>query len=132
MATITVRALDMTTWEPQQGNSQSNFLSDLQAVTQILATRLRMFQGEWFLDLNDGTPMFQSILGSSGSEKNLQVITNLISARIRSSPFVTGITYISVLFQNRKLVYNATVSTQFGTVTVSNVPARSASLVSSS
>src|ERR1700679_3912461 len=102
MATITVRALNPVTWEPQQGNGQANFISDLAAVTQIIATRLRLFQGEWFLNLLDGLPMFQSILGSSGSPRNLQVIMNLISARILGTPFVIGITSINATYVNRQ------------------------------
>jgi hypothetical protein len=132
MAQITVRALDPVTWEPQQGNGQNNFLEDLQAVTQIIATRLKLFQGEWFLNMEDGLPMFQQILGSSGSVRNLQVIINLISARILGTPFVTSITNITAEFQDRKFTYKAVVATEFGTVIVQNAPGSSASLSSNS
>jgi len=130
MATITVRALNPVTWEPQNGNGLQNFLSDIDAVTQIIATRLRMFQGEWFLNLLDGLPMFQNILGSSGSARNLQVITNLISARITGTPFVTGISSVDVSYTNRQFTFIAVVNTAFGTVTVGNSPGSSAALSS--
>jgi hypothetical protein len=128
MATITVRALNPVTWEPQQGNGQSNFLSDLQAVTQIIATRLRLFKGEWFLNLDDGLPMFNGILGSSGSQRNLAIITNLISARILGTPYVLSIAEIESSYFNRNFTFKATVVTQFGTVTVTNSPGTSATL----
>jgi hypothetical protein len=131
MATITVRKLDPVTWEPQFGNGQENFISDLEAVTQIIATRLKLFQGEWFLNLEDGLPLFQSILGSSGGQRNLTVITNLIAARILGTPYVTAIVSITSSYQNRKFVFSATVATQFGVVTVSNSPGTSAILTSS-
>jgi hypothetical protein len=128
MATITVRKLDSKTWEPQQGNGQSNFISDLEAVAQILATRLKMFQGEWFLNLLDGLPLFQKILGSSGSPRSLQVVINLIAARILGTPFVIGVSNFNASFQNRQFVYTASVSTQFGTITIGNSPGNSANL----
>lgn len=130
MATITVRKLDPVTWEPQFGNGQENFISDLEAVTQIIATRLKLFQGEWFLNLEDGLPLFQSILGSSGGQRNITVITNLIAARILGTPYVTAIVSITATYQNRKFVFSSTVATQFGTVTVSNSPGTSAIVMS--
>jgi hypothetical protein len=127
MATITVRALGPNN-EPQCGNGLQNFLTDSDAVTQIIMTRLRLFQGEWFLNLLDGLPMFQSMLGSSASSENLQIITNLISERITGTPFVTGIVAISATFNNRQFVFQATVSTQFGTTTIGNSPGSTATI----
>lgn len=131
MATVTVRALSPS-GEPLQGNGQNNFLSDLAAVTQIIRTRLLLFQGEWFLALNDGLPMFGGILGASGSQRDLQVITNLVSARINGTPFVTGIRSLSTRYNaaTRRLSYTALVDTQFGQITVTNVPGSSATLPS--
>lgn len=125
MATITVRALSPT-GDPLQGNGQNCFISDLAAVTQIIGTRLRLFEGEFWLNLLDGLPLFQSILGSSASQRNLQVILNLISQRILGTPFVTGISSVNASYQNRSFTYSAQVETQFGTVFVNNAPATSA------
>jgi len=121
MATITVRALD-SNGDPLQGNGQNNFLSDIYAVAQIVLTRLRLFQGEWWLNLNDGLPLFQSILGSSGSARNIEVITNLISSRISGTPYVTGISSFVVTYTNRQLIYSGVIQTQFGAITISNSP----------
>jgi hypothetical protein len=121
MATITVRALDVN-GDPLQGNGQLNFISDLAAITQIIRTRLLLFQGEWFLNLLDGLPLFQSILGASGSQRSLQIIINLISARITGTQYVTSISYISASYLNRAFTYKAAIETQFGTVYVTNTP----------
>jgi hypothetical protein len=127
--TITVRQLDPVTWEPQNGNGQNNFISDLQAVAQIIATRLRLFEGEWFLNLSDGLPLFQSILGSSGSQRNIEIITNIISANILGlSPYVTGLNFLTATFQDRKYVFSAVVATQFGNVSIGNAPGLQASI----
>jgi len=129
MPTITVRALDPLTREPQQGNGLNNFLSDLDAVTQILGTRMRLFEGEWFLNLSDGLPLFQSMLGSSGSQRNIEIITNLISGRITSfTPYVIGINSLAVSYIGRGYTYSAEVNTIFGVVTISNSPATLLSL----
>jgi hypothetical protein len=127
MSTITVRALDAN-GDPLQGNGQLNFISDLAAITQIIRTRLLLFQGEWFLNLLDGLPLSQSILGASGSQRSLQIIINIISARITGTPYVTSISYISASYLNRAFTYSAKVETQFGTVYVTNTPGLSASL----
>lgn len=129
MSTITVRALN-SSGEPLQGNGQNNFISDIYAVAQIILTRLKLFQGEWWLNLNDGLPLFQSILGSSGSARNLEVITNIISARISGTPFVTGISEFEVTYLNRQFVYSGVVQTQFGAISISNQPGSSATIVS--
>jgi len=123
MPSITVRAIVPGTNDPQQGNGQNNFLSDLDAVTQIIKTRLLLFEGEWFLNLLDGLPLFQSILGSSGASRNIQVIVNLISQRITSfTPYVIGISSVNASYLNRQFNYEAQVETIFGTIIVSNSP----------
>lgn len=127
MATITVRALSPT-GEPLQGNGLNCFISDLAAVAQIISTRLKLFEGEFWLNTADGLPLFQQILGSSGSQRNLQVIVGLISQRITGTPYVTGNPVITATFQNRKLSYSGQVETAFGTVYVSNSPGTSATL----
>lgn len=137
MATITVRRIDPVTFEPQYGNGQNDFISDLAAVVQIINTRLRLFQGEWFLDLSDGLPMFRinpatgAILGASGNINSIQTIVDLISSRISQSPYVTAITSVNASYLNRKLSYSAVVQTTFGTVTVNNSQGSSATLVAS-
>jgi hypothetical protein len=126
MATITVRRLDPVTWEPAMGNGQSCFISDIMAVGQIIAQRLKFFQGEWWANLTEGLPLFQSILGSPGSQKNLQIVTGLISAQIAGSPYVTGVSAVAVSYQARRLQFTATAQTPFGPVYLSNLPAISA------
>lgn len=46
------------------GQSQANFLVDSAAmVAQSVLTRLRLMEGEWFLDRFEGTPYASEILG---------------------------------------------------------------------
>jgi hypothetical protein len=39
----------------------NSFISESPATIQAVATRLRLFLGEWFLNLNDGVPWFQQV-----------------------------------------------------------------------
>lgn len=122
--TITYRAIDADTYEPLWGQGQSNFISDIDAVAQAIGTRIRLLQGEWWADLHDGTPLFQSMLGVSGVGKNPSAITLALVARIQGTPFVTGISEITTLFDppTRAFTFSANVQTQFGVVTLQNIP----------
>ena len=51
------------------GNGQMDFYRDVpQAVGQACQTRLLLWLGEWFLDIQEGTPYLQSILGKHSQE----------------------------------------------------------------
>lgn len=125
MPTITYRAIGAD-GEPQWGQGQANFLSDLNAVGQAVLTRLRLFEGEWWADQLDGTPYWQSILGKSASDSSIAVVTQIIVQRILGTPFVLpgGIKGLSSSFDTASQTYNfyAVVNTQFGAVAVANAP----------
>jgi hypothetical protein len=99
-------------------------LADLYAVAQAISTRLKLFLGEFWAAKNDGTPVFQSILGQAASAAAQQQIASLLSARITGTPYVVGITNLQVGFvlQTRAFTYYAVVNTQFGQLVVSNFP----------
>jgi hypothetical protein len=103
--------------EPQWGQGQSNFVADVYAIALLLQTRLSLFMGEWWADLNDGLPLWQSILGQNS---NVAAISMLISQRILATPYVVGIVSSSAVYANSQFSYAATVQTQFGPVTVTN------------
>lgn len=97
------------------GQGAQNFLVDSPAaVAQRILTRLRLWEGEWFLDLTDGTPYHQSIL----EHRSIALAGELIRQRILGTPFVSAIDDFSVSFNptTRALLITATVSTLFGRV----------------
>lgn len=57
-------------------------------VAQRLRVRLRFFKGEWFLDLQEGTPWFQEILVKGVSD---QAIRAVFSTIIRTCPGVASL-----------------------------------------
>lgn len=118
-ATITVRNMGPN-FDPLYGNGQSNFLSDIDAVAQIILTKLQFLQGEWWENLLAGTPMFQSILGHGGAS-NTTAIASILSAVILSVPYVSSLSALSCTYNaQRQLKFYCEAVTQFGTVVLSN------------
>lgn len=107
--------------DPIWGQGTANFLTDVDAVAQAVLTRLRLLEGEWWADVTDGTPVFQEILGVGGVNPRQQQISLLLQRRILSTPFVTGVSNVSVKFDSnaRTFSFYAVVQTQFGTVSIS-------------
>lgn len=67
---------------------EGQFKEGKEATAQGLKHRLRMFLGEYFLDISDGTPWFQSVLGKAPQD----IAEVNIKERILSAPDVVGLT----------------------------------------
>lgn len=61
-------------------------------VAQRLRVRFRFFRGEWFLDLREGTPWYQEILGKGASDATIRAIFSNV---IRTCPGVSSLVSIS-------------------------------------
>lgn len=84
-----------------------------ETVAQAVRTRLLLWRGEWFLDVTDGTPWLQGILGHN-TNYDLE-----IQERILDTPGVTEIvSYSSSVDSTRALSVTATLNTEYGQVTV--------------
>ncbi len=77
------------------GNGQLDFYRDVpEAVAQAVKTRLLLWLGEWFLNIEDGTPFMQGILGKYSKT----VADTTIQDRVLSTQGVIDIeNYVSVL-----------------------------------
>ena len=85
-----------------------------EAVAQAVLTRLRLASGEWFIDLEEGTPYSSKILGFQPSEARDVVF----KTRILDTPGVAEITnYYSNLDWNRLFTLTVTLTTLYGTTT---------------
>jgi len=118
MSTIRVRRLDAD-YEPVFGQGKSDYIEDLDAVVQIIKSRLLLLMGEWWEDTADGLPLWQSILGQRNSKV---VVDNLIQQRILKTQYVTGIESLTSTYDSssRAYTFTAVVNTQFGQVGISN------------
>lgn len=99
------------------GQNNANFLVDSpEAVAQAIQTRLKLIQGEWFLDQTAGTPYNTEILGAgTQSTRDLAVQTVILETQ-----GVTDIAeYASYLDPStRQFTVSAVVNTQYGQVTI--------------
>lgn len=122
MSLILYRRLD-SDYEPAFGSGKAGFLSDIDAVAQAIGTRLRLFQGEWWEDQNDGLPLWQKILGRPTGH-NQDAVNLLIQQRILGTPYVVGVSNVQSSYDasTRAFKFYCVVQTQFGQVTVSNYP----------
>lgn len=125
---IAVRQLD-SNHDPMFGNGQANFLTNIDAVAQIIQTSLLLFEGEWWANLNEGLPLFQSILGSS-KPKDAEALSLLIQQTIRNVPYVTGLDSIQTIYDpsKRSFQFNCVASTAFGQISISFQPGAAAAL----
>lgn len=115
------RRLD-TDYDYSFGNGLGDFLSDVEAVAQAIETRLKLWLEEWWMDLGDGLPMWQSILGYRGTNK--EMVNRLITARIAGTTGVIAVKNITSSYDpsTRAYAFQAYVDTEYGVVVVSNVP----------
>jgi len=79
-------------WDRESGDIVTSgsrvFLQSKEETAAGIYHRLRMFLGEWFLDITDGTPWFQTILGKFDA----QAAEAALKQRIVTSPGVVAIT----------------------------------------
>jgi hypothetical protein len=116
-----VRALS-STGDYTFGQGNKNFLVDSPAaVGQAVGTRLRLWEGEWYISLDEGTPWWQSIL----AHKNIALATQVIRDRILGTPFAVSIDNFSVSFNNvpagqdpRNFQVTGMLNTAFGPVPI--------------
>lgn len=127
MSSITYLRLDAD-YDPVFDNTAT--LTDLDAVRQVIQTRLLLFEGEWWENLNDGTPMFQTILGKRATPQGLQIMGMALTARVAGAPYVASVQNISPVFDPvaRGFSYNANAITTFGVVPVVFAPGAVAGL----
>lgn len=103
------------------GRGPGEFLVNTpETVAQAVLTRLLLITGEWFLDLEEGTPYLTDILGT-GTQN---IYDQAIQERILSTQGVTGIqNYVSFLDpETRRLTVSCTIITLYGNAEVTIAP----------
>ena len=103
------------------GNNAQDFLTGTVAVAQAVKTRLLLLAGEWWEDTSDGLPLFESILGKSGTPENIQAIDLLVRDRISTTQGVISIADFVSDYQNRIYTVNCTVTTEYGDVVLDTI-----------
>jgi len=102
------------------GHGAADFYTDTpNAVAQSVVTRLRLWAGEWFEDVEEGTPYRQKVLG----EYKLKTAGAAIKRRIAQTDGVSAVKDFSATFEPeiRKLTVSATIETIFGETSIEEV-----------
>lgn len=107
---MTVRRLDENGDIATHGEQ---FISGRLEIAQTVQTRLRLYLGEYFRDVTDGTPWHEQILGKF---QNLSAAEAALRARIANTPGVIRLTSFSANFDitTRKYSVTAGILTEFG------------------
>lgn len=97
-------------WDRDAGDLATrpdHFLDGRESTAAGVYHRLRMFFAEWFLDITDGTPWIQSVLGKRPQD----VAEAAIKERIITAPDVVAITAFSFDMDNttRRITVDATI-----------------------
>lgn len=105
------------------GFGKNSFLDGVEAIAQAVTTRLKLLRGEWWENLNDGLPLWQEILGNSGSNQHLAYVDNLITERIINTPGVTQIITYEGLWDSstRQYSFNSKINTSYSETTIEGV-----------
>jgi hypothetical protein len=129
MPTIAMRKIDVN-HDPIAGTGTNAFVYDLDAIAQLIQTRLLMFTGEWWKNLIDGLPLFQKILGIGGAGRASDIVSGTIQNRIELTPYVIELQNVSTTYQSTARAFNfsCTVVTAFGNLQVCVGPGSQASV----
>jgi len=109
--------LDTVTHDLKIENFDLSIVSGTDVISQRLKIRLEFFRGEWFLDTTVGVPFYEDILVKNPDIPNIETI---LKAEILDTPGVVELLAFESSFdaQARKLTVTFTVSTDYGTVTI--------------
>lgn len=103
------RALSPT-GDYQMGRAGLMLTDTPQAVAQAVKTRLGLASGEWFLDIDEGTPYGTKVLGTHTQDTRDPVI----KSRILDTPGVVELVNYYSTVNDRALSVTATVTTKYG------------------
>jgi len=113
---MTVRAIDPVTGDIVTSGTQ--FINGREEIAQTVATRLRLFLGEYFRDITDGTPWWEQILGKP---KSLSAAEAAIKNRIIRTDGVVRLLSFKTDYDlvTRKYTVDCGILTTFGETALS-------------
>lgn len=101
------------------GGGEQDFLNDVNAVVQAINTKLLLLKAEWWEDVDIGLPLFQQILGATGSYSDLLKTTDLfVQEEILEVEQVTGIEEFESSYSEGTYSFSCTVNTVYGEATL--------------
>ena len=98
------------------GNSMNDMLSGQDAMRQVIQTRLRAIQGEWWEGDRTALPYFGEMLGAPGSMSQIRRIDLMVIARLMDTIGVLNVTNFQSSYNNRQYQCSCTAHTVYGDV----------------
>ncbi|CAI2418085.1 hypothetical protein [Serratia liquefaciens] len=101
------------------GQGDNTFLTNApEAVAQAVKTRFELWAGEWFLDVTEGTPYREAILGKHKSAAYNMAVRERILGTQGVSEILTFTTEYNP--DTRRVIFTATINTLYGETTVTS------------
>lgn len=104
------------------GKNMQDFIADVEAVVQAIKTNLLLLKGEWWEDLSEGLPLFQSIIGP-GTPDHVAATDLLIKERIAKTKGVSEVIDFQSVYESstRSYAVSCTVKTTSGNIATAEV-----------
>ena len=100
------------------GSGGNDYADGNEAVAQAIKTKLLLFYGEWWENLGEGIPMFQSVLGQTNPETIKSSLSMLVEQRIVEIQEVDSVKNIEIDYdrKNRTISMEVDVTTTSGEI----------------
>ena len=100
------------------GSGSNNYADGNEAVAQAIKTKVLLFYGEWWENLGDGIPMFQSVLGQTNPDTIRSSLSMLVEQRIMEVQEVDSVKNIKIDYdrKNRTISMEVDVATTNGEI----------------
>ena len=96
------------------GQGNANFLTGSDAVLQAIKTKILLLKGEFWEDLEDGTPLFDDILKKRSDDAARNAIDIVIKNRIMEVEGTTSVNNFVSEIRNRRYIATINVQTIYG------------------
>lgn len=85
------------------GNNMQDYLDGQEAIAQAIKTKVLLFYGEWWEDISQGIPMFQSIIGQSNKRNVTNALELLLEDRVKEVPGIAVVNEITSTITDRTI-----------------------------
>lgn len=100
------------------GHGDADFLYGIDAMQQVIQTRLAAFYGEWWEGDDTALPYFPDILGAPATIRNKAAIDLMVIERIMDTRGVTSVSDVQSSIIDRHYSFSCAVATVYGNTTV--------------
>ena len=83
------------------GHNKNDYVSGNLAVAYAIKSKILLFYGEWWEDISQGIPMFQSIVGQTNKSNVTNALELLLNERVQEVPGVEVVNEITATISGR-------------------------------